>query len=224
MAAQPAIRVPVDLDLRVWGMTAEGRAFTQHARARNISSGGAMLSDLEKDLKVGDTIGIQNGEKKARCRVVWSTNTLSAQKVHVGVQLLNSQDCPWSTLLPQAAQSSRFVAPNQRRWERHKISLLITLRVDCSPVPLRVTATDLSASGCYVETLAPLGIGTSLITDLFIGTEKIATRTLVRTSDPRVGMGIEFIGLKPEEQLRFQGYLRALDPYACSIEQPRILR
>ena len=224
MAAQPAIRVPVDLDLRVWGMTAEGRAFTQHARARNISTGGAMLSDIEKDLKVGDTIGIQNGEKKARCRVVWSNNTLSAQRVQVGVQLLNSQDCPWSTLLPQAAKSSRFVAANQRRWERHKISLLITLRVDHSLVPLRVTATDISASGCYVETIAPLTIGTSLITDLFIGTEKLATRTLVRTCDPQVGMGIEFIGLKPEEQLRFQGYLRALDPYACTIEQSRTFR
>jgi hypothetical protein len=54
--------------------------------------------------------------------------------------------------------------------------------------------------------------------------EKLTTRTLVRTCDPQVGMGIEFVGLKQDEQQRFQEYLRAMDPYACSIEQSRILR
>ena len=44
------------------------------------------------------------------------------------------------------------------------------------------------------------------------------TRALVRTSDPRVGMGIEFVGLKTEDQRRFQAYLEAMDPFGCSIE------
>jgi hypothetical protein len=96
----PPPRVPVDLDLRVWGLGADGRPFSQHARARNISQGGALLSDIERDLKIGDTIAVQNGDKKARCKVVWLTNTRSAQKIKVGVQLLKDQECPWATLLP----------------------------------------------------------------------------------------------------------------------------
>jgi hypothetical protein len=222
--AQPETRVPVDFELRVWGMSADGHVFSQQARARNISTGGALLSDIEKDLKIGDTIGVQRGQKKARCKVIWSSNTRSTQKIKAGVQLLNAQDCPWEALLPQNGGSTPFVVKNQRRWDRHKISLLITLRTDVSPIPLRVTATDLSAAGCYVETIAPLPIGAALTTDLCFGTAKLSARTLVRTCDPQVGMGIEFVGLKPEEQQRFQQYLRAMDPYACSIEQGRILR
>src|SRR3954453_4349933 len=85
----PPARIPVDLDLRVWGMGADGRPFSQHARARNISTGGALLSDIDRDLRIGDTIGVQSGDRKARCKVVWSTNTLSIQKIKVGVQLLS---------------------------------------------------------------------------------------------------------------------------------------
>jgi hypothetical protein len=40
----------------------------------------------------------------------------------------------------------------------------------------------------------------------------------VRTCDPRVGMGIEFVGLRSEDQRRFQDHLRAAYPFSCSIE------
>jgi hypothetical protein len=86
---------------------------------------------------------------------------------------------------------------------------------------MRVTATDISASGCYVETILPFSVGTSLTVDLWIGEEKITTRAFVRTSDPRLGMGIEFVGLKPEDQQRFQGYLKAMNPWGRSVERQK---
>ena len=52
--AQPEPRIPVDFPVRLWGMTAEGRPFNQQARAKNISSAGAMIGDVESDLRVGD--------------------------------------------------------------------------------------------------------------------------------------------------------------------------
>ncbi len=219
---QPQMRVPVDLDLRVWGMTADGHAFSQHARARNVSAGGALLCNLDRDLKIGDTIGVQSGAKKARCKVVWSANTQSADKIQVGVQLLNQQDCPWSSMLPGAGTVT--ISRKQRRWDRHKIPVQITLRTEWSNIPIRVTATDISAGGCYVETISPFPIGTSFSTDFAFGVEKLTTRTIVRTCDPQVGMGIEFVGLKQEEQQRFQNYLRAIDPYACSIEPAKVVK
>ena len=73
--SRPEDRVQVDLDMRVWGMGADGRAFSQPARAHNISAGGALLCEIEHDLRIGDTIGVQAGEKKTRCKVVWATNT-----------------------------------------------------------------------------------------------------------------------------------------------------
>jgi hypothetical protein len=215
---RPDERVPVDLDMRVWGMGADGRAFSQHARAQNISAGGALLCKIEHDLKIGDTIGVQAGEKKARCKVVWATNTRSVQKIQVGVQLVSMLECPWSALLPRSEGDTPIVAPGRRRWKRHKITILIALYDERTSVPIRVTATDISGSGCYVETLSPLPMGTGPRAELWIGPEKVTTRALVRTSDPRVGMGIEFVGLKTEDQRRLQAYLQAKDPFGCSIE------
>lgn len=217
--SRPEERVAVDLEMRVWGMGADGRAFSQHARAHNISAGGALLCEIEQDLKIGDTIGLQAGEKKARCKVVWTTKTSSAQKIRVGVQLLNKPECPWIALLPKTDPDAPTGLPGRRRWDRHKIAVLIALYDERTPTPIRVTATDISGSGCYVETLSPFPIGTGLGVELWMGPERVTTRALVRTSDPRVGMGIEFVGLKAQDQRRFQDYLQMMDPYSCSIER-----
>lgn len=219
--SRPALRVPVDLELRVWGMGADGRIFSQHARARNVSISGALISDIDRDLKIGDTIGIQRGEKKARCKVIWTLNTGSTEKIHAGVQLLSEKDCPWTALLPKTEESMPFPAKGTRRWERHKILQLIALYEQRPAAPMRVTATDISASGCYVETISPFATGTSLTVDLRFATERILTRAFVRSSDPGVGMGIEFVGLTSDEQQRFQEYLRAMNPWARSLERQK---
>lgn len=216
MASSAAARIPVELSLRVWGMGADGKAFSQQARVCNISPGGALISELQQELKIGDTIGVQYGGHKARCRVVWTSDTNSAERIRAGVELLQEKDCPWAALL---AGSAPISPPGQRRWPRHKISVLIALHDEWSRVPMRVTATDISACGCYVETILPGDIGTRFNADLWIGEEKLTTPVLVRTRDPGVGMGIEFVGLKPEDQQRFQGYLQAMDPWGCSIER-----
>ena len=221
-SSRPDERIPVDLDMRVWGLGADGHAFSQHARARNISAGGALLCGIEHDLKVGDTIGVKAGEQKTRCKVVWAKNTQSPQKIQVGVQLVSKQECPWTALLPNSDRSAPIAVPGCRRWERHKINVLIALYDERTSVPIRITATDVSGSGCYVETLSPFPIGTALFAELWTGPEKIHTRALVRTSDPRIGMGIEFVGLKTEEQQRLQAYFHALDPFGCSIEHQSV--
>ena len=213
---QPAERVPVDLEIGVWGMSADGRAFSQHARTHNISASGAMLSSIDRDLKIGDTIGVQVGQKKTRCKVVWARNTGSIHKIQVGVQLLNRPECPWSYFLPKSDDKQPAAVPGRRRWGRHKIAFAITLRDERFPV--RVTATDISGSGCYIEMLSPFPVRTSLVAELWMGSERVTSRALVRTCDPRVGMGIEFVGLKIEEQRRLQDHLQAIDPFNCSIE------
>lgn len=209
-------RIPVDLEVRVWGMTADGQAFSQHARAENISASGARLCGVEHDLKIADIIGVQVGQKKTRCKVVWVRNTWSVQKIHVGVQLLSKLDCPWVFLVPNTNLRAATGARSCRRWARHKIAFPIAFQDERTLV--RVTATDVSGSGCYVEMLSPLPVGTGLNAEFWVGTKRIMTRALVRTCDPRVGMGVEFVGLKSEDQRRFQDHLQATYPFSCSIE------
>src|SRR5690349_7119520 len=96
---RPDPRIKSDLDVRVWGMAANGQPFSQHVHARNISAAGALLAGLEHELKVGDIIGIQYAERKSRCKVVWVMDGGPLQKVQAGVQIVSGQDCPWKSEL-----------------------------------------------------------------------------------------------------------------------------
>ena len=209
---QPEPRVTVDLPVRVWGMTAEGRPFSQHARAQNISSEGALLSGVENELKVGDVVGVQCDDKKARCTVIWVMNTGLIKKNQVGVKLLADQECPWKTYLPIQGATVSVLPSNRRRWSRHKISFPIELRDERINTPMRINATDVSGNGCYVETILPLPIGTSLRVDFYLENQHIKITAVIRTCDPGVGNGIEFTGMPLEGKQQFQAYLDSIDP------------
>ena len=205
-------RLSVDLPVRIWGMSAEGRPFSQTARAHNISSDGALISGVESELKVGDVIGVQCDERKTRCTVIWVMNTGPVKKNQVGVKLVAEQECPWRNYLPLDGATVTITASNRRRWHRHKISLPLELRDERVNAPIRINATDVSGNGCYVESMLPLPLGTVLRVDFWLDSEHIKITAVVRTCDPGVGNGIEFTGMPAETKARMQSYLDAIDP------------
>src|SRR5262249_44122701 len=188
---RPDPRVPADLSVRAWGMAANGRMFSQHVRARNISISGALLSGLEHELKVGDVIGVQYGDRKSRAKVVWVMDAGSIEKIKAGIQIVADQECPWKSELSPEQQAPAPELSNRRRFARHRISFPLEARDERVKTPMRVTATDISGSGCYVETILPLPVGTTLKVDFWVGADKTTTSAVVRTSDPGVGMGVE---------------------------------
>lgn len=218
---QPEPRITVDLPVRVWGMSADGRPFSQQARAQNISSEGALISGVENELKVGDVIGVQCDDKKARCTVVWAMNTGPMKKNQVGVQLLNDQECPWKPYLPIQGAKIEIAPGNRRRWPRHKISFPLELRDERINTPMRINATDVSGNGCYVETILPLPIGTVLRVDFYMQSEHVTISAVVRTCDPGVGNGIEFTGLPPDGKTHLQTYLDGINPQ-MGVSKPKL--
>jgi hypothetical protein len=216
MSAQgSAPRATLDLRVRVWGMGANDRPFSQNAVAQNISMTGACIYGIEQELKVGDVIGVQYEGRKARCKVIWVVDAGGLKKIQTGVQLVTDQECPWTSALPADVKASAPAprAPdNRRKYLRHKISFPLELRDERVNTPLRVNATDIGGNGCYVETVMPLAISTSLKLDFWIDQEHISTSAIVRTRDPGVGMGIEFTGLTEDSKKRFQAHLDKLDP------------
>ena len=215
MSAQgSAPRTALDLRVKVWGMGADEQPFFQNATAQNISSTGACIYGIEKELKVGDVIGVQYEAKKARCKVIWVVEAGGLKKIQAGVQLIADQECPWKAVLPAEAQEG--IAPprhdNRRKFVRHKISFPLELRDERVNTPMRVNATDISGNGCYVETVMPLPVSTSLRVEFWIDQEHISSSAVVRTRDPGVGMGIEFTGLTEDSKKRFQAHLDKLDP------------
>jgi hypothetical protein len=170
-------------------MTADGRPFSQHARAQNISSEGALLAGIENELKVGDIVGVQCEEKKTRCTVMWVMNTGPIKKNQVGIKLLAGQECPWKAYLPVHGATPTILDSNRRRWPRHKISFPIELRDERVQTPMRISATDVSGNGCYVETIMPLPIGTVLRVEFYLENQRMTITAVIRTCDPGVGNG-----------------------------------
>ena len=216
MAAQgSAPRATLELRVRVWGMGANQHVFFQNAVAENVSATGASIYGIEHALNVGDVIAVQYEGRKARCKVIWVMDTGGLKKIQIGVQLVAEQECPWLAMLPQEAKlttDAQRTPDNRRKFQRHKISYPLELKDERVNTPMRVNATDISGNGCYVESIMPLAIDTSLKVDLWIDQEHIATSATVRTRDPGVGMGIEFTGLTEDTKKRFQGHLDQLDP------------
>jgi PilZ domain len=222
-ASGSAPRAALELRVRVWGMGANGHVFFQNAFAQNVSATGACIYGIEQALNVGDIIGVQYEGKKARCKVIWVVDAGALKKVQAGVHLIAEQECPWLAMLPQeSGPTAAFPrAPdNRRKYQRHKISFPLELRDERVNTPMRVNATDISGNGCYVESIMPLPVGTTLKVDLWIDQEHIATSSTVRTRDPGVGMGIEFTGLTEESKRRFQAHLDQLDPGLPAAPKP----
>ena len=215
MSAQAAApRANLELRVRVWGMGAGGQAFFQNATIQNVSMTGACIYGIEPDLKVGDVIGIQYETKKARCKVIWVMEAGALKKTQVGVQLVVDQECPWMAALPpevRAITPAQRAPDNRRKFQRHKISFPLELRDERVNTPMRVNATDISGNGCYVETVMPLAIGTSLKVDFWINEEHLTSSATIRTRDPGVGMGIEFTGMTEDSKKRFQAHLDQMD-------------
>jgi PilZ domain len=205
-------RFSVDLPVRVWGMTAAGRPFSQSAHALNISSAGALISGVESVLKVGDVIGVQFKDRKTRCTVLSVINTGPVRKNQVGIELVGAQDCPWKSYLPLDSTTATIAAYNTRRWPRHKILFPVELRAEHAKAPIRINASDVSGNGCYVESMMPFPLGTSLQIGFWLDSEHISISAAVRTSDPGVGNGIEFTGMSAGMKDRMQAYLDLIDP------------
>jgi hypothetical protein len=195
-------------------MGANDRPFFQNATAQNVSGTGACVYGLDHEVKVGDVIGVQYEQRKARCKVIWVTDAGGIKKMQVGVQLVADQECPWLSQLPAEMQSGTpALSPdNRRRFARHRISFPLEIRDERVNTPMRVNATDIGGNGCYVESIMPLPVGTALKVDFWIDEEHLSTSAVVRTRDPGVGMGLEFGSMTEEAKGRLQAYLDRMDP------------
>jgi hypothetical protein len=195
-------------------MDSDGRPFFQNAVAGNLSSEGALLSQISHPLKPGSIIGVQYGEKKARFEVVWVVDA-GFRKSEVGIRILAGQTPPWHSLTSGKKDNtvdSAFRGQNKRKFPRHKVLFPIDIGFDdAKRAHMHTSATDMGGRGCYIETMIPLQLGTKINLAFWMDDEKVQTTGSVRASDPGVGMGIEFTSLDNHVQERLQAYLEKID-------------
>jgi hypothetical protein len=109
--------------------------------------------------------------------------------------------------------SNQHPSPSDQQAERRarqriKVKVPIELSPPDSDVPQRGATSDLSEIGCYIETMFPFPVGTTLEMSLQLEGTLLAVGKVV-TCDPQVGNGIEFTKMLPEDQEELQAYVKA---------------
>lgn len=103
---------------------------------------------------------------------------------------------------------------DRRENVRIKVSVPFEIQTDAGAAVgaggrrIRGDTADLSLSGCYIETIFPLPIGTNLDLQLSIETTVLISAA-VATCDPQVGNGIRFIRMLPEDREALKAFLEA---------------
>jgi len=89
MAKEPEPRIDVNLPIRVFGMDAEGRPFSQKAYARNISLHGARVV-TKRRWQPNDRVLVNSlrGELRSRARVVYC-EALQKNAFAIGLELFS---------------------------------------------------------------------------------------------------------------------------------------
>jgi c-di-GMP-binding flagellar brake protein YcgR len=107
--------------------------------------------------------------------------------------------------------------PERRDQARIKIKVPVELRFEDSETPYRCATSDLSLTGCYIETMFPFPVGTALEIKLQTNNTLLILAKIV-TSDPQVGNGIQFMRMLPEDVEELRIFLDNLQKQAMEKE------
>ncbi len=105
----------------------------------------------------------------------------------------------------------------RRRYPRVKTEVSLELRHPGSTAPLRVTTSEISFGGCYVETMFTLDIGTKLSMVFWLGDEKVTANGVIATRYPQVGNGIDFVDMSAPDRAKLEGFLANQE-----LKQPKV--
>jgi len=104
------------------------------------------------------------------------------------------------------------MTPERRKHPRFKINVPVEVHTDASATPFRVSTSDISLGGCYIESMYPFPVGTSLELKLQVSDTLLILAKVV-TADPQFGNGIQFVRMLPEDR-------DALSHYLGSVAKP----
>jgi hypothetical protein len=213
-------RVEVNREVKVWGLDRHGKPFMQHARTLDITNLGARLLGVEC-VNIGEIIGIQSGEQKARFKVVWIGRENTPKAGQIGVHCLEPEKKVFGhyekpaekdDFDPAAASEFVFEAPRKihslrkdmaavrRKHPRYPCTGGVELRQTEGGPPAWGNLSDISLTGCYVETASTLTVGSMVLFRLQAHNVEVKGRAVVKTSHHAVGMGIAFLHLSAEDQ------------------------
>jgi len=104
-------RLVIALPIRVYGMGGDGKPFTQEARTVDVTREGARVAGVPQIATVGEIVGVQYGEAKARFKVMWVGPPGTDKEGHIGIQTLQEGQALWHKILEATPEEVRWVDP-----------------------------------------------------------------------------------------------------------------
>lgn len=98
----------------------------------------------------------------------------------------------------------------RRTHPRFAVRVPVEVHAEGSDAPLRCITSDISVSGCYIESMYPFPVGTSLDLKLQISETLLAAGKVV-TCYPQVGNGIEFVRMLPEDREQLCKFIESVE-------------
>jgi PilZ domain-containing protein len=240
MARRREERIIISLPVRLWGMDVNGKPFTQNAASVDITRMGARIQGVTCQIQHGDIIGVQHGTDKARFRVIWVARSGSRNEGQIGVHCVEAGKYIWGTVEPSnaadtydpnealptrsvggGAAAAVAVQPKdtftgdatregRRRMPRYACRGGGEIRQPGMKTVVWGSMTDISRTGCYLETLTTLPRNAKCELMLNVEGTEIRAGAEVRVSHPSMGMGLQFIDVDPTDQKKLDDLLLKL--------------
>jgi hypothetical protein len=208
-------RVRMSLSVTVQGIDRFGKTFYQPARTVDISRSGASLEGASHIRGIGEEVQVEYKGESAAYRVKWIGPPGTKRAGHVGMECIQTGKYIWKENLPDfytdnfvvpagdskvaltpggaAGRGSAAAKSSERRgYVRQQVRVeaeVVGLEVG---VRMRGVVVDISLTGCFVEMLSPLSVGSAVSITLESGEERVKSRGEVRSSLPGMGIGIQF--------------------------------
>lgn len=111
--------------------------------------------------------------------------------------------------------------PERRDQPRVKVKVPVELHFEDNDTPYRCSTSDLSLFGCYIESLFPFPVDTSVELKLHANATLLILGRIV-TCDPQVGNGIQFVKMLPEDIEELRLFLEDIEREAEEKEAARM--
>lgn len=207
-------RVKGILPVRIWGVDHESKPFAEHVCTIDISNKGASLAGVRAVLSPGDTVGVQYHNRQARFRVAWVAPANDGQGTRVGLECLQPEKELWPVATPAEGHDPfvesalRGEEPSsqegRRAHTRFPVSGEAYVKNQGADAGRRARLSDISLTGCYLQTSEPLEVGRSTSLTIKIAHSQFDATAIVRSCYPGAAMGLEFTFLSNADRRTLQ--------------------
>ena len=100
------IRTRAVLPVRIKGKDSSGKAFEELVHTLDVTSTGARLGSVRRELTTQDEITIFFRQRKMRFRVVWTKKLKGTAEFQVGLQALTQEKDAWGLSFAESAKET----------------------------------------------------------------------------------------------------------------------